>query len=138
MLKTTIRSIMMKKKISIFFIIISLLSSISYGGTCDSPVNFIEQNVPAYCSGFLYTREYDAIIRATIEENKYNLRLVDLQNKKIDIMETRIKLYMENESLYQEQLLVKEQQGFWSKTLYFLSGALITGAIAVSLSNSMR
>jgi hypothetical protein len=122
----------------LFLTILIVIPNIGNAGSCDTPVKFIKENTPAYCNGYLYTPEYDATIRFTIEENKYNIKLIDLQNKKIDIMESRIKLYMENEGIYQERILIKEKQEFWFKTIYFLSGALITGAIAAGVANSMR
>jgi hypothetical protein len=84
--------------------------------------------------GVLFTKELEKTIRMDIQlaEKKVETlsELNDLNEKEIDILTKRLNLYQEKTIEMADREVSNENSTFWKHTIYFLSGAIITGLIS--------
>jgi hypothetical protein len=90
---------------------------------------------------------YEGYLFSVDAERKNRAELIMKDN-----MTTQIKLYEENEKIYErqvymwknvatentERLLKMERNSFWQNSLYFTLGVVVTGAIAIGVSRGMN
>ena len=107
---------------------------------------------PAYADDVQYIRKgalapFDGYIFDMEAESRTQRELMERDN-----LEKQIKLYEENEKIYDaqvkqwkgvaientERLIKMERNTFWQNTLYFGLGVILTGALAVGLSKGMK
>ena len=83
--------------------------------------------------GVLFTKEMEKSIREDLQlsERKVNTlnKLNELNEKEIDILTKRLVNHQKTVSEFSEREVFSENSTFWKSTLYFLSGAVITGLI---------
>jgi hypothetical protein len=127
-------------------IILKIISSIVVGsfitnlasGACTKPVTYVLENDKAQCDGFLYTKDYDSLVRFKLEERTAYEQLLDLERKRTSLLQDRLSLTQKNEEYLYEQVRIKEVEGFWARTVYFFGGVLITGVLATSLAKGLN
>lgn len=84
--------------------------------------------------GVLFTRELEKSIRMDIQisQNKIDTltKLNELNDKEIDILTERLKNHQQKVKDIVDREVQTENSMFFRQTLYFISGALITGLIS--------
>lgn len=107
-------------------IIVALLSVNCYAGRIEP----ISEGEPAEYSGFLIDHAQEVKFRTINEENKL-LRKKTISLEQLALIQgERAKylneMYVDAMAQYRD----KESRSFWQKTVYFIGGVLITGAIS--------
>jgi hypothetical protein len=121
-----------------------LLLSISIANAGDSVV-VLAKGAPAPFDGVLFSREMEKQIRQIDLDNDYlkrqNTSLIKL-NTLSEQENTIITKRYENMQLKANELAEKqvkmENNSFWKTTLYFMSGALLTGVVAYGAARAGR
>ena len=101
---------------------------------CREPITLIEKGTPTPCTGFLYSPYADAQAEADHRDLKYykliNERLTErqeLMQKQSQILDKRLKLYMDQSHSLSQELQQKESRSEWSKIGWFFLGIGLTG-----------
>lgn len=92
--------------------------------------------------GVLFTRELEKDIRNDIQVltkkvdtlNKIN----DINEKELDILNKRVKIYQDKAKEMANREVKSEKDTFFKNTLYFLSGALLTGIVSYGVIRTVR
>lgn len=119
------------------FIVLVLTLSFSMSLFADE-VKYIRKGALAPFDGYVFDMEAESRTQRELMER--------------DNFEKQVKLYQENEKIYEEQVkqwkgvaidnterLVKlERNTFWQNTLYFGLGVILTGALAIGLSKGVN
>ena len=115
------------------FILIYTLAVPGFASDCQESVTLIEKGTPAQCTGFLYSPDADAQAASDHRDVKY-FRLIneklterqDLMLQQNQILDKRLKLYMDQSHVLSQELQRKERQSEWAKVGWFLLGIGIT------------
>ena len=108
---------------------------------CPEDVQVIDKGQVANCSGVLLSPDASKKADESIEDAKYYKGLSDKLQlrisysiKETDILETRLKLYMDQSQTLAEALVKEEHQSDWQKFGYILLGVIVTG-VAVNVAS---
>ena len=92
--------------------------------------------------GVLFTRELEKQIRFDIQilekKSESLAKIVEINEKEINILNKRIALYQEKANELATSQINKDNSTFFKNTLYFVSGAVITGVIGYGLIQAYR
>ena len=125
------------------YIILILLSfNIAFADECPKEVMALKKGEPAPCSGVLFSPAKESAIFRDITLYK---KEIDLLNQKVTLLEKDQDFYQRrldnmmqlNDSISKE-LARREQNSFFNNSLYFGTGALLTGLIAYGVVNGLR
>jgi hypothetical protein len=112
---------------------------------CPESVQVIEKGEVANCSGVLLSPDASKKADEAIADSKYYKSLseklqlrVDYSIKESDILDKRLKLYVDQSQTLSEQLTKREHQNEWQKYLYFGLGVLATGIAVYGASEIQR
>lgn len=87
--------------------------------------------------GVLFTKELEKSIRMDmqISDKKINTlsKLNELNEKEIEILTKRLEIHQEKTRSIIDREVQMENSSFWKYTIYFVSGALITGLISYGI-----
>lgn len=129
------------KYLSILLICIFSLNQ-SVWAKCPEDVQVLEKGQVANCDGLLFSPEASKKADEAIQDVKYYKSLTDklgsrieYSNKETDVLEKRLKLYMDQSNILAEQMVKKENEDKWQKVLYFGLGVLATGIAVYGASN---
>jgi hypothetical protein len=90
--------------------------------------------------GVLFTKELEKDIREDMDKlkrrNEILTKINEVNEKEIDIVTKRLSLYQEKSKELADREVQSERDQFIKSTLYFLSGALITGLISYGVSQA--
>lgn len=118
----------MKKAISL---ILSLFLYLEYSfAACDKPVNYLQEGTTTPCSGYLFTPEKELEVRIKIANYDKMELLVKKQDEMINILDSRIKIQIEQNIELSKLNEGNKNEDFYQKVLFFGLGALLTGMIA--------
>jgi len=105
----------------------------------------IKKGEVAQFDGFIINYEMEKNFRLINEENinlkKINITLKDLQvtqEQTIEILNKRLVSSQDLNDKFLDRIHQQESQSFWEKSIFFLGGAVITGALAVGVSRGLR
>ncbi len=108
-------------------IIISLLLLIN---TCfAADIVPIKKGQAAPFSGFVISYDMEKSMRQTAEDSKVKNEWLDLASLKITIIEKRNILYKNHNEYLSKEVYKARKSTFWTKTIYFIGGIAVTGAI---------
>ena len=119
-----------------FLILLSILVSfmISYSQANAQDVKVVKKGETVPFDGVLFTKELEKSIRMDIQlsEKKVDTlsKLNDLNEKEIDILTKRLQLHQQKTIEMADREVESENRSFWKNTIYFISGAIITGLIS--------
>jgi len=119
-----------------FIILLSIVISfmLLYPQAHAQDVKVVKKGEVVPFDGVLFTKELEKTIRMDIQlaEKKVETlsELNDLNEKEIDILTKRLNLYQEKTIEMADREVSNENSTFWKHTIYFLSGAIITGLIS--------
>lgn len=92
--------------------------------------------------GVLFTRELEKDIRNDLQtlqkRNEVLTKLNDVNNKEIDILNKRLDLYQNKAKELADREVRTEKETFIKNSIYFISGALITGLIGYGVVKAYR
>lgn len=111
----------MLKKISL----ILLTSSIAFAD-CKKPVTYAPEGTPASCDGYHFTIEAERDNYKKLEKAKIDAQLVDLHKQESDILNERLKNYMEYSRDMENDMRKKEITSDIMKVVYFAAGVAVT------------
>lgn len=127
----------MKNLLSIFLVLLLLAPQSALALECKHEVSLLEEGQKAPCTGFLFSPDAEKKASQAVDDVKYYKDLsemyqkrTDLANKELQVMDERLKLYMNTTTELAQEVNRKERQDFWQRTLYFGLGILVT-SIAV-------
>ena len=110
---------------------------------CAEPVQLLNHGDKAPCTGFLFSPEQEKKVYEATQDAKYYKELSDklmkrqeLQTEQLQIMDERLKLYMNQSNTLAIELQKEKSDSFWKKTLYFGLGIIVTG-VAVSAAKGL-
>lgn len=116
------------------FLLIFQLSIPGFASDCPESVTLIEKGATAQCTGFLFSPEAEAQAAQDNADSKYykltNEKLVyrqGLQEKQNEILDKRLKLYMDQSHVLAQELQRKESNSKWENVLWFSLGIIATG-----------
>lgn len=116
-----------------YLLIFSLISSTSFA-SCPKNVQVIQKGQEANCDGFLFSDEAEKKAAQAIEDSKYYKKLNErleqrkkLTDKEIEVLDKRLKLYIEQSETLAERLNKRETQNSWERVLWFSLGIVVTG-----------
>lgn len=116
-------------------IFLLLVPSYSYAqDECKEAVVLLEKGKPSPCTGFLFSPEAEKNATKAYLEAQYYKELSELlhqknesQAKQLSILDERLMLYVKSTTELAEEVVRKQDQDFWQKTLYFGLGIAVTG-----------
>jgi hypothetical protein len=92
--------------------------------------------------GVLFTRELEKDIRNDIQilTKKVDTltKINDINEKELDILNKRVKIYQDKAKEMANREVKSEKNTFFKNTLYFLSGALLTGIVSYGVIRTVR
>lgn len=92
--------------------------------------------------GVLFTRELEKDIRNDIEILKKKAdtltKINDINEKELEIVNKRLKLYQDKSKELADREVKSENRDFLKNTVYFLSGALLTGLLGYGVFKAYR
>jgi hypothetical protein len=120
-----------------FILIFILLPNLVFGA-CDKPVSYLQENEKAPCTGYLLTPEKEYEVRTKVYQFDKLNELVNKQDEIISVLNKRVENQIAYSTLLQNELQERKEKDFWRNSLYFLLGALVTGAVSVAVINNVR
>lgn len=112
------------------FLIFLLISNICIA----EDVKVVKKGDTVPFDGVLFTKELEKSIRMDmqISEKKIDMltKINDLNEKEINILTKRLELHQEKTAEIIDREVQLENSTFFKNTIYFISGALITGLIS--------
>jgi hypothetical protein len=110
-----------------------MFSSVSWAD-CPEAVSVINKGDKAVCDGILLSPEASKKADEAVQDAKYykmlSEKLIERQqytDKEINILDKRLKLYMEESNTLATQLVHKDNADKWQKIVYFGLGVVVTG-----------
>lgn len=92
--------------------------------------------------GVLFTKELEKDIREDVEKlkrrNEVLVKINEVNEKEIELVTKRLSLYQEKSRELADREARAERDEFIKNTLYFLSGAIITGFISYGVTQANR
>jgi hypothetical protein len=126
-------------------ILIILILNVLVNNNAFSQVTVVKKGDTVPYDGVLFTKEKEVELRQQAMdleyEKKRNLKLSDLNilnEKQIDLMHKRIDLYQNRVQELQQRDINNEDNKLLNNTLYFVSGALLTGLIGYGVIQAYR
>lgn len=126
-------------------VLIVLILNVLFNNKAFSQVTVVKKGDTVQYDGVLFSKEKELEVRQQVldleYEKKRNLRLSDLNilnEKQIDLMHKRIDLYQNRVQQLQERDLSNQDDRLLNNTLYFVSGALLTGLIGYGVIQAYR
>lgn len=92
--------------------------------------------------GVLFSMDKEQEVRS--ERNVLQKRVLllsdlnEINNKEIEILSSRLKLYQEKTKELSELEVKREESSFFKNALYFISGAIVTGVISYGVIQANR
>jgi hypothetical protein len=134
------------KKIIITIVSMCLCYPIqTWANKCPEDVQVIEKGQVANCDGLLMSPEASKKIDETQQDAKYYRELSEkLQlrqsytDKEINILDQRLKLYVDQSEVLTREVNRKERENNWQKFMYFGLGVFATGIIIYGTSELTR
>lgn len=120
-----------------FLVLLSVLLSfilLAYTKARADDVVVVKKGQAVPFDGVLFTKELEKSIRMDIQISEKRIdtlnKLNDLNEKEIDILTKRLNLHQQKTLEMSNREVESENRTFWKNTIYFLSGAIITGLIS--------
>jgi hypothetical protein len=92
--------------------------------------------------GVLFTKEKEKEVRNNVENSEKKIvtlaKLNEFNEKEIDILNKRLELYQNKSRELADREVKNENNTFLKNSIYFLSGALITGLIGYGVIQAYR
>lgn len=92
--------------------------------------------------GVLFTKEKEKEVRNDLEASEKKIvtlkKLNELSESEIDILNKRLELYQNKAREFADREVKNENNTFLKNSLYFISGALITGLIGYGVVKTYR
>lgn len=111
---------------------------------CPEDIQVLSKGEVANCDGLLFSPNASRKADEAIQDAKYYKLLSDrlyqrqdLTQKEINILDERLRLYMDQSQTLAKELTYKENEDKWQKFMYFGLGVLATG-IAVYGASQLR
>jgi len=102
-----------------------------------SEVKVLKKGESAPFDGVLFTKEMEKSIRMDIQLSEKKVetlnKLNELNEKEIEILSKRLEIHQNKNREFADREVEYENSTFWKHTLYFISGALITGLISYGI-----
>lgn len=112
---------------------------------CPESIQIISKGQVANCDGALLSPEALKKADEAIQDSKYYKALTErlyqrqeLTSKEIDILDKRLKLYMDQSQVLASQLTSKQNEDKWQKVIYFSLGVVATGISVYAASQVIR
>lgn len=112
---------------------------------CPEDVQVLEKGQIANCDGLLFSPDASKKADQAIQDSKYYKDLSDLlikrqdyTTKEINVLDQRLKLYMDQSYILSKELTYKENEDKWQKVIYFGLGVLATGIAIYGTSELVR
>jgi len=122
-------------------LILCLSISLAHAGN----VSVITKGTPAPFDGVLFSREMEKAIRQTDldnvflkQQNASLTRLNDLSEQETAIVTKRYENMQLKANELAEKQVKMDNNSFWKNSLYFISGALITGLITYGVARAVK
>lgn len=101
---------------------------------CPEDVQVISKGEVANCDGLLFSPDASKKADEAIQDVKFYKELTDrlykrqeLVQKEVNILDQRLKLYMDQSHILSKELTVKNNEDKWQKLIYFGLGVVATG-----------
>lgn len=108
-------------------IILSLLLLINTCFAADiAPIN---KGQAAPFSGFVISYDMEKSMRQLAGDSQHKSELIRLKDLKITVIEKRNILYKNHNEYLSKEVYKARKSSFWTKTIYFIGGIAVTGAI---------
>lgn len=127
----------------LLMVLVLLATQTSYAG-CPDDVQVINKGQVANCDGLLFSPEASKKVDETQQDAEYYKSLSaklqvrhDYMLKEQEILDRRLKLYVDQSQTLATELVHKENQDKWQKVVYFGLGVLATG-IAFEAAKELR
>lgn len=109
-------------------------------GSCPQNVQVIHQNEKANCDGFLFSGPAEQAAEQDRDDSKYYKSLsdalqskTDLQAEENQILEKRLKLYMDSTQSLSQDVAKRDSTETWVRLGYFVLGVLGTSLVVRNL-----
>jgi hypothetical protein len=113
---------------------IAIWNSFAMASDCQESVTLLDKGTPAPCTGFLFSPDAEAQAASDARDAKYykliNEKLElrhDLMLEQNEILDKRLKLYMDQSHTLATELHKKESRSTWEKVGWFVLGIGVTG-----------
>ena len=97
---------------------------------CKKKVQYLSYGQKTPCTGFLFSPEHEYNVRFKIATFDNLQKYIKKQEEINKILNERLVNAQKHNINLSDRLQKKENNSFWHKTLYFILGAILTGAIA--------
>lgn len=117
-------------------LILELLTPIQSGAAtqCPDDIQVLNKGQVANCDGLLFSPEASKKVDENQEDLKHYKTLSeklqvrqDYMNKENEILDKRLKLYVDQSNGLAERLISQENRSGWEKAFYFGLGVIVTG-----------
>ena len=115
-------------------LIFSLITQTALANQCPEDIQVITKGDVANCDGLLFSPEASKKADESIQDAKYYKELAEklkerqsYADKEINVLDQRLKLYIDQSQILAEQVHRKESEDKWQKLIYFGLGVLATG-----------
>lgn len=112
---------------------------------CPKPVLLLREGDVAPCTGYLFSPAKEDEAYNAFQDAKYYKELSEkltlrneLRDKQIDILNTRVNLYIQQSEVLASRVVDQESRSFWQNTFYFTLGVVITGVIAYGVVHGVK
>lgn len=113
---------------------IGICNNLALASDCTESVTLIEKGTPAQCTGFLFSPEAEQQAASDSSDSNYykliNKKLTDRQDlmaKQNEILDKRLKLYMDQSHVLSQELQRKENTSTLKQVGWFLLGIGVAG-----------
>jgi len=93
----------------------------------------LDKGTPAPYTGYLFSPETEQKARLSVKELSYYKELNIINEEALNLYSKRLTLTDTENLQLRDTIRKQEDVNFWKNTLYFVFGAVITGAIAIGV-----
>ena len=112
-------------------LIIGIMTNFAFA-TCPK-ISVIKKGESAKCSGFLISRDLERTMYESNEKRKLLEKITTKQDEHINTLDKQIVSMGKHNDYMYKRLGEEKDRSFWGQTIYFLSGVVLTGVIAVNV-----
>ena len=129
----------------LILILALLLPTHAFATECKESVVLIKEGEIAKCTGFLFSPDAEKKASQAVDDLKYYQDLSkllhdrnDLKDKELAIQDSRLRLYIESSQTLSQELIRRDNDGFWQKTIFFGLGIVVTGAAVLLAKQTIK
>lgn len=116
-----------------YLILLTFISSISFGQQCPQNVQKLSKGQTANCDGYLFNPETELEARTAVATKDKMVEFTKIQSDMLDIQGKRIENFSKENERLQQRVEAQEKTNMYMNAIYFGLGVLVTGAIAVNV-----